>query len=540
MKPQHFSTRDFIWILPLSLLLGAGLASLQPGNWFIGWAGFSFLFLLSFFILTLATRWAGGGKVLAWMVALAFFLRIATGVATYLLLPVNGYNEPDDKAGFVFTDAHRRDNQAWELASSRAPIYKAFSQKYAYDQYGGLLAFSALVYRYFSPDVHRPLMLTLLSALIAALGIPFLWRAASLQWGEKVALVSGWLFVLYPESILLGSEAMREPYLMTFSAMALWGFVEWRASPSTFVLRRPPLPLRGLRSAMLWLGIALAGMLLISPAIALVTLIILGGWLFFTNERGRIPWWVIASAVLVFVVGLFILSSALNRQGNLNAGTPVGIIGAFVREAVKWDVYQLERGSGWVQKLFDTMPSLLRLPFVVTYGVLQPVLPATFFEPTTLTWQVIGILRAAGWYTLLPVLVFALLTGAGQGADEKRGEVKLWLWLSLIIWGWILFSSLRGGGDQWDNPRYRAILFLWQALVAGQAFVWWRETRHRWFPRILAGELAFLLVFTEWYASRYYHVGWQMPFGWMIILILGLWAVIFAGGWWWDRRRRHA
>ena len=48
---------------------------------------------------------------------LAFILRLGVGVAAYLILPMDGYNEPDDKAGFVFTDAHRRDDQAWELAS---------------------------------------------------------------------------------------------------------------------------------------------------------------------------------------------------------------------------------------------------------------------------------------------------------------------------------------------------------------------------------------------------------------------------------------
>ena len=53
------------------------------------------------------------------MAALALLLRLAAGVAVYIALPLNGNNAADDKAGFVFTDAHRRDDQAWELASSR-------------------------------------------------------------------------------------------------------------------------------------------------------------------------------------------------------------------------------------------------------------------------------------------------------------------------------------------------------------------------------------------------------------------------------------
>ena len=78
------------------------------------------------------------------MVALAFALRFVGGVATYLALPVYGYvDDEDQSAGFVYTDAHRRDAQAWELANSDRPIMDAFKEKFAYDQYGGLLAFSA-------------------------------------------------------------------------------------------------------------------------------------------------------------------------------------------------------------------------------------------------------------------------------------------------------------------------------------------------------------------------------------------------------------
>jgi hypothetical protein len=276
-------------------------------------------------------------------------------------------------------------------------------------------------------------------------------------------------------------------------------------------------------------------MLLVSPAIALVTLVIFAGWLYFSSGRGTIPWWALIVAVLVFVLGLFLFSSAINRQGNLGSGTPVGVIGAFMREADKWGQYQLERGSGRVQDIFSQMPAGLRLPFVVVYGIFQPVLPAALVEPTTFTWRMIAILRAAGWYILLPMLIFPLVAGSGAGADKER---RLWLWLAFITWMWILLSSLRAGGDQWDNPRYRAILFLWQAILAGYAIVWWRESRSVWFTRILLGEAAFLVVFSQWYASRYLHWGGRLSFGGTVILVLGLWVLIAAGGWAWDRRRR--
>src|SRR3989304_8541389 len=99
---KNFNKRDFLWILPLSLGLGAVLSSLQPfdqtqgkpGSWLIGWLGFSFLFLLSLSLLVISTKWAGGldmplekrsglldhQEALVWMVALAFVLRFVGGV----------------------------------------------------------------------------------------------------------------------------------------------------------------------------------------------------------------------------------------------------------------------------------------------------------------------------------------------------------------------------------------------------------------------------------------------------------------------------
>jgi hypothetical protein len=525
---KNFNQRALLWILPLSLVLGASLSFLQPGNWLIGWLGFSFLFLLSFSLLTLSTKWADGTKLLAWTVALAFTLRFVGGVVMYLALPVYGYIDADQSAGFTYTDAHRRDAQAWDLASSKFPIYDAFNKTYAYDQYGGLLAFSALVYRYVSPDAHRPLMLVLLSALMAALAVPFLWKAGNQQWGAKVATAAAWIYALYPESVLLGGSAMREPFLWAFSAFALWGFV------NSGVQELAPALTEGKTFSRIWLALGLGGMLFISPVVALATLIIFSGWFYLARGRGRISWWMAAAVVIVFIAGLFLLSSALDRNGNLGGGSPIGIINNFMREAVKWDVYQLERGSGWVQKLFDEMPPWMRLPFITVYGIFQPVLPAAFVEPTKLIWRIIAILRAVGWYTMLPALILSVIASAGQGTDMKR---RFFLWLSLIMWMWIIITALRGGGDQWDNPRYRAILFLWQAILAGNVWVWWQESKNTWFLRVIAMELVFLIFFGQWYANRYFHFGPQLPFAQMVMLIAGLWALIFFWGLWRDRKR---
>jgi hypothetical protein len=544
---MNFKKTDFLWILPLALLLGAGLASLQPGNWWIGFASFSILFLLSFTILQFSYRWLMGSRTLGIILLLAFALRLLVGVSLYIFLPIYGHDEVDDRAGFVFTDAHRRDDQAWELASSNSPILSAFSQKFAYDQYGGLLAWSAFLYRYLSRDAHRPLMLVLISAIVAALGILFLWNAVGKVFGEKVAWVSAWIFALYPESILLGSSPMREPYLMTFSAMALYGFVEWLScTPGEYrVYYSEGSKTTGerKRNAVIWLGLGLLGMILVSPAVALVTLIIFTGWLWFTSRRAAISWKVILVFAVIFVLGLFFLSASLNRSGEFDSSSPLRVVNDWLKLAVNWNVYRIERESGWIQKLFDEMPEWMRLPFVAIYGILQPALPATIVAPTAPIWKIIYLLRSVGWYALLPMLILSF--GADFNIAEKRvgrnaRESKtrsLILWLTLLAWTWILLAALRGGGDQWDNPRYRTILFMWQAILAGVVLVWWYETRSVWLVRVVLCEAAFLIVFTQWYTSRYFHWGGQLSFAGMVALIFGLWAVILGTGWWTDRKR---
>ncbi len=92
---------------------------------------------------------------LLWIVALALAVRLLVGVSLHLGLPLYGHADEDDQAGYIFTDARIRDDQAWKLASSDRPIWDAFSRKFSSDQYGGLLAFSAFIYRYLSPDAQH-------------------------------------------------------------------------------------------------------------------------------------------------------------------------------------------------------------------------------------------------------------------------------------------------------------------------------------------------------------------------------------------------
>ena len=540
MKANNITRKDFIYIIPASLALGALLSSIQPGNWIVGFAAFSFVFLLSFFLFTLSLRWANAGRTLVYILALAFLLRLAVGMTLHLGLPIFGHEDEDDRSGYVFTDAHVRDDQAWKLASSERPIFDAFSKKFSSDQYGGLLAFNALIYRYLSPDAQRPLLLILFSAFFAALGVPFLWKAVVQVFGENIAWASAWIFALYPESVLLGASAMREPYILTFSTLALWGFVNFGVqefAPAS------DSQLSDSRMRFIWLGLGLLGMMLVSTPAALITIVILAGWLFFANEKRQISWTTIAVVLVVFALGLVFLSASLNRSGQFNASSPLSVINGWLKSTIILTAYRAEGDSGWVQKILgdrfgssggEYEPSWYRLPFITGYGVFQPVLPATLIYPTKPIWRIIGIVRAAGWYALLPMLLLSFVAAAGPWGSRMRSIV---LWLSLLTWIWILFAALRGGGDLWDNPRYRTILFVWEAILAGYVWTWWRETRNGWFVRVLACEIVFVLIFTQWYVTRYMQWGFQLPFAVMVALIVGLWGLILGVGWWLDKRR---
>jgi len=511
--------RDLRFALPIALCLGAGLAAIQSGPFLRAWPGFVALFLAGLLSLSALVRWGGGGRTLAWMTALALGLRLLAGTSLYLLLPIDGYDEPDDRAGFIFTDAHRRDDQAWALASSRESLLAAFDRTYYTDQYGGLLALSALTYRVLSPDTHRPLLVLSLAALVAAMGMPFFHRATRVLWDEKLAQAATWLCCLYPESIITGGAQMREPFLLTFIAIALWGFALWLEQRS---------PISGM-----WLAIGLGGLLLTSPGVALGMVVLLAAWLRIRGEHTRPARGLWVGGALLFVAALGFLTWSLSSRVE-GAATPVGIIADWFRDSVSWVVYQLERGSGQIQNVFSKIFPAARFLFVVAYGITQPLLPPAFLEPTTLTWHVIGILRSLGWYMLLPFLVYGLIAVRRMESSMQR---RVWSWLVLFSWLWILLSAIRAGGDQWDNPRYRLIFFGIQALTACWAWLRWREKRDGWLPRIFAAEILCLLLFGQWYLARYYLIGIHLPIMVVMSLCIAGVLLILVGGALWDRRR---
>lgn len=476
--------RDLRWILPSSLTAGALLVLPDPGGegW-IGWLAFSLIFLLGLAALAAVWRAAGASRTLGGILLAALVLRLALGVTFRLLLPSAGYDTETQNAGYLFFDAFRRDTQAWALARSDQPLWRAFDKSYATDQYGGLLGLSALFYRYLTPDLHRPLLMVATAALTATLGVALTWRAVEGLGGARQAAWAAGILAFYPEALLQGSAQMREPFLLAFLAMVFWGLAAGQP-------RRRIWP---------WLTGGLLGLLLFSPGVALFALFAFGGWAWLRAARWRISWRSALLAAGLTTAGLVLLWLGLS-VGNLAGRSPLEVLTQWLRYSGAWEAYLAETSSGWLQRIFDEMPPGLRFPFLTGYGILQPVLPAALVEPAAWIWKTIGILRALGWYALLPFLVLSLL------AVWREPERRAWLWLWLTVWLWIALSAFRAGGDQWDNPRYRTIFLLPQALLAVRAWFWQRESRSPWLGRLLAVEGVFLAIFLYWYIARY--TGW--------------------------------
>lgn len=526
------------WLTLVAILLfGAVLAAGDGGMaWLTGWLAFSLLLALSVLILYATWRAVIGYKLersLLLAVAVAFLARLCLGAALTQLLPVIGYADSQEhQGGYTFTDAYVRDRQAWELANSGAPLSTAFSGQYSGDQYGGMLALEALLYRSLSLDMHRQTLIIPLTAMAAALGVIFLWKAGQEWFGRKVAGAAAWILALYPESLLLGSSQMREAFVITALAMLFYTLTQIHTSAQSG------------KSFLAWLGwLALALVILASfqPMMALVGL----GMLFVLwlldlssgNEQTR-PRNLAIGLLIVFllIAVLFVTASILASLPSLQDSGPLGVFARWLVNNFNFQSYLAERASGMVQKLVDTLGAGWTWLVVMVYGIAQPVLPAIVGDPGAapiMRWM--GFLRALGWYALAPFLVYGLLASLRAKDEPRRYQL---IFLGLSMWVWAIIAAFNGGADQWDTPRYRTLLLAWQAVLAGWALVWARQHHDLWLNRWLAVEVVFILMFTEWYASRYVASLPHLDIFLMIALTLAISLGILLGGWLWDRHKR--
>jgi hypothetical protein len=496
MKNQSKKTA-FINIIS-GLITGFLVAVINPGaSPIIGFLTAGVITTACLFLLQFIIRKLNGNRQLTMAVFIAFFLRLLIGILLFTLLPSFGYDEPYNNTGYLYLDAYRRDTDAWQLAQSDAPITAAFQEEFSTDQYGGLLTLSAGVYRYLSPDGHRPLLILILTSFFYAAGLPFFWNAVRHRWNEKTANASTWIYALYPESIILGASQMREPILIGLSAIAFWGVTVWDSSK---------------KNSLLAIAISLTIMVFISSkaTVAILAAVALWFWLDHLLEKSskliRILSWVF---LIVMICAAVLLSWN------------------WLVDSSKWDLYLMESASGRIQWELELVGERYRVPFIITYGLAQPVLPATIVYPGIPLTRAIAIFRAVGWYLLIPLMIAGFLLFWKQPNNKNK---RIMLLFFILIIAWTLISSARAGGDQWDNPRYRSIFLVWMAFTAGWAWVETITKHSFWLWRLLLVEVIYTSFFIQWYLSRYYGIFKRMDFWPMIKLLLAIGAVIIAGG----------
>jgi hypothetical protein len=498
----------FVFSLTAGVVIGAGVAAVSEGAFGPGWLAASVLAFTSILILSLIWRWAGGGRKLAVLLIASFALRLGIGIFMSLGLQAFGYEERVQQAGYVYADAYSRDQEdAWSLAISDKPIWASFQQEFLSDQYGGSLALNALVYRTLSPDAHRRFLILILTAFSFTVGLPFFIKAIQQRWGDKLIWPAAWLLVLYPESILVGASQMREPFLLGLMMIAFWAIFRFQTR------RRQALGVFALASLLMFAFSS-------RSAIVVIGALLVCGWLEYIDELFTQRWkwlgWVTLGIAAVLLMGL--------SWGWLNLATA-------------YDAGQAVSESGQIQKIMrDLGGEDLRNPFVMVYGLTQPVLPAALMAQTSSwIWKIIGILRASGWYALAPFLLYAIFT-CWRAQTSKDRQMLLWLALSVMLWA--VLCSARAGGDQWDNPRYRVLFLPFMAILTAWGWQWSREKRDAWVWAWVASDFLFVAVFMAWYLSRLTGAV-KLPFWTNVALILAGTAVLLFLGWVWNLKRQH-
>ncbi|MBR6091096.1 MAG: hypothetical protein IKP86_14250 [Anaerolineaceae bacterium] len=511
---MHKNT-SWIWYVLIIILLTAGIAA-AAAHWTEGEPGLTFrtaagISLPCLILSVLAWSRGGKGKTLAVMMFLAFVLRLAFGLGTVNLLPIYGHpDERREEKGYLFDDAWRRDAEAWAIVSEEDISFTdTLTRSYHNDQYGGLTAMTIWLYKYISPDARRFPLIMVLGAFFAALGLPFLWNALDTRWGRRVCLIGCWIYTLYPDAVFFSGAPMREPFLNGIICAAFWALATYRDHK--------------IRSVDVLVACAVCCL----PFSSMVAVVLAGISIFWIWAEFLVPKskkWLWGGIILMV---LCILSSVIVA------------LPAF-KNWIHYDIFTTEVGSGWVEKVVGEIGGQFRSLFVAVYGLTQPVLPAIAVYPvapacdlahgpcTTIYWKVVGIFRAAGWYILVPFLLYAVFSTVR--IKDKR-ERFLMVINAVFVVVWLFISSLRAGGDQIDNPRYRVIFLPWLAFMAAWGIDFALKLRDWWLVRWIAIEMIFLGFFTQWYYSRYSgNAIRRYPFWRTVIYIVVCSAVVAATG----------
>jgi len=333
---RNLVIREIFWSAVAGAVVAVPVAWLNPGTQPVRAFLISFLLAgFSWWLISRVIRWLDINRTARLTTALAFGLRLLIGIILFATLPIYGYDEAPPNNGYLYLDAYKRDTDAWALASSGQSLAGAFTNEFATDQYGGLLSFSAGVYRLLSPDAHRPLLVLILTSFFAALGLPFFWKSVHDRWGEKAANSSVWIYALYPESIILGASQMREPILIGLSAVAFWAVLKWRNDRKLSII---------------FMFISALLMAFVSVKAAAAIALVLAVWFWMENLLPKLDrkWRLFSFAVFTLVI---------------IAGLVLGW--GWLVDSSRWDLLLMEGSSGRIQWEIELIGERFRAPFII-------------------------------------------------------------------------------------------------------------------------------------------------------------------------------
>ncbi len=489
--------RRLLLIFGSLVLLSLGLAWVSSGFESLhGWGSFFGVTTLGaglIYLCWLALRREFIPNWVLWLTVSAAILRLFVGVFWAISLPRWGWGNDVEMAGYIMADAYNRDVAAWEFSNLQDSWFEAFDAYRSADQYGGMLFFSAAIYRLFGSEFHQPLIIIVLVAAFSSLVVLFTWAFIRRLWDQRAATLAVWFVAIYPEAVLLGSSQMREGLTISLAAAAIYGLILTRKDRS-------------------WHGIAwLIGSLVLSvplsPAfviLLIVALILIS--ISLVSVRWIRDWrvWVaLAGVLLAGIIGLWFFGTQIAPDSQVGMN-PIAVFQHWVERTRIWETIVSRTSSGWMHKVFEGLPAHIYGWVILLYGVVQPFLPAALIADGNWLWRGIAIWRALGWTLVLPLLVYAPI--------RALRKPRQWFVIgsSVAVWIVILASSYRSGGDMWDNPRYRVAFASLQMALPAWVLIEQQRSPDPWLRRVLIGAGFLLLWFVPWYLRRYTPIEWPV------------------------------
>ncbi len=346
---------------------------------------------------------------------------------------------------------------------------------------------------------------------------------------------------LYPEAVVIGSSHLQQGYLAMLLGFMLWGMSAVFVGGGRHAAAGGPPLFPITRRGGLILAFAALGLMvcisyqfgILAGAILLLAAVWMAEW---RTTSGRILLGVLAGIVIALPV-LHFLAEAEIIPDSLN----VWLIQwkfLFGQAWTEFDRMLAAPGTDLFESLMVRMPRQIAFVVAGLYGLLQPVLPAAIGYRNVEQagggiWQLLGLLRAAGWYLLLPLLLYGALSSLREIVARRFVTFA-----GLLFWFVAAIASYRALGDQWDNPRYRLFVLAPMALVAAWGYWRWRETRSPWLARIVLPFGVACIAMTAWYIVRYW-LEYRLPALWVLAAVVALSLVTFGLTFVWPHRSRR-